>query len=309
MKPFFIIKKILLSIFIIILSCFNIILFTSCSNKKDNIIINFYNTSLNKIEKITLHNLICGVITSEISPDVSIEALKTQAIITRTYILNFINNNNSIYQNADISDNINELKSYNKDLINDNIKKAVKETGGIVIKYNNNLINPFYCKNSGGQTALYYEIYNNDNNEYQYLKSVKTFNKNNLTLWTAEFTKNQILNALRNMGQSVANISSFIKGEIGESGRCITFIIGGKEISANTLRENLDVKIFKSTLIESIVISDNNIIITGYGDGNGIGIDQDYSVYLSDNGKNYKEIINYFYKDIDIVLYDYNKEK
>lgn len=292
-------KNILLSLLIIIIGIFNIFIFSSCKNE-DDLLINLYITETQKIEKIKLYDYLCGVVAAEISPSSPIETLKTQAILARTFTLNFINNNKSKYENADISNDITEAQAYNKKLINNNIKKAVKETSGLVIKYNNELINAWFHANSGGQTAFYNEVFELNENSYPYIKSVKTFNKSNLEKWTVSFSKNEILNTLRNMGQSVSNISSFNKGEIGQSGRCITFIIGGKEISANTFRINIGSTRLKSTLIDNITIQDNNVIFSGFGYGHGVGLDQNYAIYMANQGKKYDEIINYFYENIII---------
>lgn len=284
---------------LILLNIFSLFIFSSCKNE-DDLILNVYITENQKIEKLKLSEYLCGVVAAEISPSSPIEVLKTQAILARTFTLNFINNNQSKYENVDISDDITEAQAYNKELINNNIRKAVKETSGLVIKYENELINAWFHSNSGGQTALYNEVFNLNENPYPYIKSVKTFNDDEIEKWTASFTKSEILNALRSMGQSISNISSFNKGEIGQSGRCITFIIGGKEISSNTFRINIGSTRLKSTLIDNITIQDDSIIFSGYGYGHGVGLDQEYSIFLAEQGKNYSEILNYFYKNITI---------
>ena len=260
-------------------------------------------TETNKVETLKLNEYLCGVVAAEIGPSAPIETLKAQAILARTFTIDFIINNKSKYEDADISDDITEAQAYNKSLINSNIKKAVKETDGLIIKYNQEPIKAWFHSNSGGKTAFYNEVFGLNNEDYPYLKSVETFEKSTLEKWTANFTKSEILNALRNMGQSVSNISNITKGEVGQSGRVITFLIGGKEVSANTLRINLGSTKLKSTLIDSIELSDNNVIFTGYGYGHGVGLDQEYSIYLANQDYKYSDIIKYFFKDVTIEQY------
>ena len=288
--------SVLFSILIILSSLF---IFTACDNKDDKKI-KVYIIENKNIETLSLNDYLCGVVAAEIGTSAPIESLKAQTILARTFTIDFLNNNKSKYENSDISNDITEAQAYNKKLINSNIKKAVKETAGLIIKYDNEPIKSYFHSNSGGQTALYSEVFGLNDNDYPYLKSVKTFDKSSVEKWSVTFTKNEILNSLRNMGQSVSNISSFTKGEIGESGRVITFIIGGKEISANTLRINLGSTKLKSTLIDEIILNENSVTFSGYGYGHGVGFDQEYSIYLANQGYNYKQIIDYFFSDITI---------
>ena len=304
MKYFRYVKIFSITIFIILFNILGILLFSSCKDNIDNEKIKVYITETKEIKTVKLSDYICGVVAAEINPNSHIEALKTQAVLARTFTLDFINNNKSKYENADISDDITEAQAYNPNLINDNIRKAVKQTSGIVIKYNNELIKAWFHANSGGKTALYNEVFGLENNTYPYLKSVETFSQESLTKWNVTISKNEILNTLRTMGQLVSNISTFNKGEIGDSGRVITFIIGGKEISANTFRLNLGSTKLKSTLIDEIIVNDNDVTFSGYGYGHGVGVDQDYCVYLANQGNNFKQIIEYFYNDIEFDIYN-----
>lgn len=290
-----------LLILLILTPCFFLV---SCNKNINSQNIKLYNTKTNTIESINIEEYIQGVVAGEINNNSPIEALKAQAVLARTFTYYFLRNNKSIYKNADISTDITEAQAYNPELINKNIKKAVSETSGKVIMYNDNLINALFHSNSGGQTALTMEGLNIPNNNYPYIKSVKTYeNSTNSTNyeWSQSFTKNEILETLRKMNLSISNISSFNKGEISDSGRCLTFIIGGREVSANNFRLNIGSTKLKSTLIDSIVINNDFITFYGRGYGHGVGLSQEYCIILANEGKNYKDIIKYFFNDVSIV--------
>lgn len=271
-----------------------------CGCKKQNIKV--YNTIAKQIETMPLETYIERVVAGEIDNDSPLEALKAQAVLARTFALKFMSESKSKYEGADISTDILECQAYNVERVNENIKKAVKETKGKTIKYNGDYINAFFHSNSGGQTASAKEGLNLDG-DYEYLKVVKTKenseNSKNYE-FKAVFSKNEILNALRNIGASVSNISSFKIGEKGESGRCITFIIGGKEVNANTFRLAIGSTKLKSTLISDISVSDTSVTFTGKGYGHGVGLSQEYAIVLAKEGKNYKQILDYFFKDIEV---------
>jgi len=297
------ILKIYSIVFSLILILTPLLFFISC--KKDNVEtkkIKLYNTTTKNVETLNLENYIEGVVAGEIQNNAPLETLKAQAVLARSFTMYFLNNNKSKYDNADISTDITEAQAYNKENINDNIKKAVKETKGIVLTSNNEYINTWFHSNSGGETTTAKIGLGLLDEEPNYLKQIKTTendsNTNNYS-WKATFTKSEVLNTLRTLGINVATISSFNKGDLSSDGRCLNFNIGGKIVNANSFRLNIGSTKMKSTLIENITVTDNSVTFTGKGYGHGVGLSQEYSIVLAKQGLNYKEIIETFYKNID----------
>lgn len=288
--------------FTIFLIFFSFLIFSSCS-KKEKKIIKLFNVQTNKIETLDFEDYICGVVEAEISSDAPEEALKTQAVLARTFALNFLENNKSKYESADISNDTTEAQAY-KPCSSKKIRNAVSKTKDFVIKCEKQYINPLFYSNSGGISATANEGLNLKNENYPFIKSVKSpeneENSKNFT-WTATFSKNEILNSTRNMGISLSSISSFEKGEIGPSGRCKTFIIGGKEIDANTFRLNIGSTKFKSTFIEKIAKSGSNFTFSGKGFGHGVGLSQEGSIVLANKGYTFQEIISFYFSNVEIV--------
>jgi len=290
---------------IILVILLPVITLSSCNKNNKTIEINLYNTETNKIEKLNLENYIEGVVAGEISNTAPLESLKAQAVLARSFTLYFLNNNKSKYEGADISTDILEAQAYNKNNINENIKKAVKETKNIVLTYNNDYINTWFHSNSGGETTTAKTGLSFLGEEPKYLKQIKTTENNSNTKnfnWSATFTKSEILNTLRSLGLNVSTISKFNKGEISNDGRCITFNIGGKFVNSNSFRLNIGSTKMKSTLIDKIIVNENSITFEGRGYGHGVGLSQEYSIILANQGLNYKEIINNFYKDIEFKV-------
>lgn len=302
-NQFYIIFRVFIIIFALFILFSQIFLLSSCKNKNSLKTIKLYNIETNKIETLNFEDYIAGVVQSEISESTPDEALKVQAVISRTFALNFIKNNKSKYEGADISNDISEAQVYKK-CSSTKIKNAVKKTKNLVIKCKNEYINPLFYANSGGITATPNEGLNLENENYSYIKSVKSpetqENSTNFS-WTYTFSKNEILNATRNMGISLSSISSFEIGETGESGRCKTFIIGGKEIDANTFRLNIGSTKMKSTFIEKIAKNDSNFTFYGKGFGHGVGLSQEGSIIFANQGMNFKDIISYYFYNVKII--------
>lgn len=281
-------------------------LFASCQKKTRTMNIKLFDTKSQTIQQINLENYLKGVVAGEINNTAPLEALKAQAVLARTFTLKFIDENSSKYDGADISNDITEAQAYNEDYINENIIKAIEETEGIVVFSDGNYINAWFHSNSGGHTATAKDGLSFGETEPSYIKSVKTEENSSNTKnfsWSYTFSKDEVLTALRNMGASVSSISSFKKGELSQSGRCKTFIVGGKEISTNTFRLNIGSTKFKSTLIDSIKVNDDSITFTGKGYGHGVGLSQEYAIVLANEGKDYKEIISYFFDNIEFDYY------
>lgn len=300
-------KNIFFKLLTITLVCFGIltltVVFCSCKSNKIPETIKLYNTESQSIETLDFNKYIESVVFAEIGANTPLEAIKAQAVLARTFVLDFIKNNKSKYEGADISNDITEALAYKQNTSTD-VKNAVKKTKNEVVKYNGELIKAYFFANSGGVTASPKEGLSLVSENYPYLKSVKspeTAENSKSYSFSVVITKNQVLNALRTMGISVASITSFEKGETGESGRCISFIIGGKEVNANTFRLTIGSTLIKSTLIDNISISGNNITLTGRGYGHGVGLSQEGAIVLANNQKTYKEIINYYFENVEIV--------
>ena len=293
-------KVIILSICMLV--CFTVcIAISGCENKDSKELINVYDIQTKSIVQTDLESYVEAVVAGEISNEAPMESLKAQAVLARTFTINFLENKESKYEGADISTDISEAQAYNKENVNDRIRKAVRETKGVYLTYEGEPINAYFHSNSGGKTTLSKEGFNNLEGDPKYLKSVEGVeNKDNSKNynWTYTFTKTEILNALRDMGQSIATISSFEKGEIGKSGRCLTFIIGGKEISATTFRSYIGSTKLKSTLIDTITVEEYGVTFTGRGYGHGVGLSQEGAIVLAKEGKNHKEIINYYFEGV-----------
>lgn len=142
-------------------------------------------TSNNEIEQVNLDEYLCNVVSAEIPAEYSIEALKAQAVVARTYTIHKIENNNLKHGEANICDSSTccqawiskegrlarwaedvRIEYWNK------IVEAVNSTIGEVITYNGEIINAFYHANSGGKTELASGVWSGG--DYPYLQSVET---------------------------------------------------------------------------------------------------------------------------------------
>lgn len=292
--------------------------FVSCKRKQEKIelpnnisltesdsqpLLKVYDTETKAIVEMELEEYVMGVLAGEMFNTWNIEALKAQAVLARTYTLYFLQNKTSKYEGADISNDITEAQGYDESKINDTIKQAVNETKGKVIMSDGALIQAWFHSNSGGKTTVAKTglEYRDEENYTAMVDSPETADNSENFAWNVTIPKSEILLALRKMGVSVSTISEFSVGEKDDSGRAVTFKIGSTEFSATTFRINIGSTKLKSTKLDDIVVSNNSIAFSGTGYGHGVGMSQWGAKIMADEGKLYDEIINHYFKNIEIV--------
>jgi len=265
--------------------------------------IRVYNTTSNETSVMQLEDYVAGVVAGEVYNSWNMEALKTQCVLSRTYALKFAMDNPELYKEKGISTNIADAQNYDETTINERILEACKATRGEIITHKGEIINAYFHSNSGGQTVTSSEGFYNGNN-IPYIKSVsspETANNSKNYSWSVTFSKGEVLQALSKMGVSLSNISSVSLGEKTENGHYKTVKIGGKSINAISLRNNLGTTKMKSTKLTNISVNDSGVTISGLGYGHGVGVSQWGAKILGDSGKNYKEILDYYFNDINIT--------
>ena len=188
-----------------------------------------------------------SVVGSEMPAKWPLEALKAQAIASRTYALK--QKGNPLY----------DIDSTNKNQVyigleagTHRTKRAVNSTRSLVLIYKNKLINSLFHSSSAGMTENSQDVWKN---KYPYLSSVKDFDKSNPKLrWNKKFTQSQ----LQNLFPSIGVINKIEILDVTSTGRVKNVRIHGEfgtdQISGVDIRKRMNLK---STLIRFKFIEDN----------------------------------------------------
>lgn len=332
-------KKVLIYIFIIILLCFCIpIIFTNKFNRTEETGANVeepqkevlavstydykeYNTikllhaDTGEIEELNLDEYLYGVVSAEMPADFELEALKAQAIVARTYTMYKIINGEK-HEGADICDNSaccqawiskeNRMVRWDEDVRDSNWNKivtAVNDTQGRIITYNGEPINAFFHSNSGGFTEIPINVWGGSG--YDYLQVVETSGEDEYSQYSseAEFTKDELIQKM------LENYSDFEIDfnqenpiqilEYTDSKRVKTVKIGNKNISGVEARKIFELR--SSNFSVSVIDDKIKFEVIGYG--HGVGLSQTGSDSLAKQGYSVDDIINHFYKNIQIINY------
>jgi stage II sporulation protein D len=260
-----------------------------------------------QVRDMPFEEYVAGVVAGEIKNDWPMEAIKAQAIIARTFVLQFISEKGqSKYENAHVSTDIEEAQAWNAGAVNDSIRKAVEETRGQVIVYQGEFARTWFHSNAGGKTATPKEGLNYKDEPPPYIQVVESPDTNEAVeadakSWSASFSKDKVIAAMKDAGKPVQDFSSISIGEKGPSGRAVTIQVGDTEVSAAELRLALGTTEMRSTLIDKIALEGDNVIISGRGYGHGVGMSQWGAFNMANNKKTAEDIINHYFKDVDIV--------
>ncbi len=278
--------------------------------------IKFFNVKTGEVQEAGLEEYIRGVLAAEMPANFQLEALKAQAVAARTY---FWGRYKGIYRaSEDRHDDVcictdpthcqawiskeDAFKAWGALSARGNwekITRAIRETKGIIITYNNVVANPFYHSNSGGRTENIEDVWGGK--AVPYLKSVVSYGEEVASVYkkTISMKEKEFVEKLKekyddlefDKKEFMDNIEplSYTQG-----GRVSTIRIGNKILKGNDMRSifSLNSTNFK------IEDKKGTIYITTLGYGHGVGMSQWGANYLAKEGMDFENILKYYYTGV-----------
>lgn len=262
-------------------------------------------TAEKDIESVQLEEYVAGVVASEMGIDFELEALKAQSVAARTYVVNHLLNQPKP-EKANITDstqhqvykNKEELRSIWGNNYEENMEKltsAVEATSGKVITHNDVPIMPAFFSTSNGYTENSEDYWEN---EFPYLRSVQS-------KWDEESPKflDQRVFTLAEV-ESAFDITlpkdnTFpIEITRTDSERVQDLKLNDIALNGREVREKLDLQSNDFTIEQN----NDHLIFTTKGYGHGIGMSQYGANGMAKEGKNFEDIIEYYYQDVNIKM-------
>lgn len=253
----------------------------------------------NNIETLNLEDYIVGVVAGEMPASFNEEALKAQAIVSRTYAMYKIKNFDNTYDVETTTDDqvynsVSEMQEKwesDFDLYYDKIKKAVSSTKNLVMKINGDVFKSYYFAMSNGYTEdskmVFGESTINSVSSPWDNESVNKFKVD------TQFTTNEIKDKL-NINSNDLNISIISRDK---TNRVEKISVNGKIYTGVEFRHALTLR---STDFE-ITKNNDNYIITTKGYGHGVGMSQYGANGMANENYKYDEILKYYYQNIEIT--------
>jgi stage II sporulation protein D len=261
-----------------------------------------------EVKSMPLEDYLVGVVAGEMDPQWPFEALCAQAILARTFTLERILSMGGVPQRGtDASTDVREFQAYDAGRINDAVQKAIQETRGQVAVYEGQFIKAWFFADAGGVTAASaLEGLAYDKEPSPYIHSVKdpgfdiTAEENKR--WQASFTLQEIREQIKSInGWDPGTVTTMRAAERGPSGRVTKFQVDSAAVGGPALRLAVGGEALRSLLITDISVSAGRAVITGKGYGHGVGMSQWGARALAEQGKTAREIIRYFFKDVEIL--------
>jgi stage II sporulation protein D len=253
--------------------------------------------SLYLINELPLEAYVESVVASEVGTNWDLEALKAQAVIARTY---------AVYQKSRDPDSRFHLtssvlsqvyKGNNSQVL---ISFAVKETAGEILTYEGKPIEALYHSTSCGRTENPEEVFGIS---LPYLKSVETnCDMSPYCDWERKIPKEEIKRDLNIDELKDISIRSYTS-----TGRVKDLSVesdsGDSVVKATEFRKLLGWSRLPSTSF-SMKVNGNSVTFEGKGYGHGVGLCQWSALEMAKEGKNYREILSYFYPGTGLQLYE-----
>jgi SpoIID/LytB domain protein len=116
------------------------------------------------VNEVPLETYLRGVVPNEIGTNVPTAALESQAILARTYALR--NLRRFAVDNYQLCADTHCQVYYGLSGATPKTDKAIAATRGIVLTYNNQLVDALYSSTTGGVTAFFSDVWNGENRPY-----------------------------------------------------------------------------------------------------------------------------------------------
>lgn len=268
----------------------------------NNINVRVKRLSTNEIQIVPLEEYIVGVLAGEMPVYFELEALKAQAVASRSYVLKRLEYNkdseydvvDSVLNQVYLDDNY--LKeAWGKDyVVNINkLRTAVNQTIDEYLEYDGEIIDALFFSTSNGYTEDASVVFNL---ELPYLKSVESkWDAQTSSVFNSQKTVS-LQEFYEKLGLEYKSELSFNVLERSDTNRIIKLEINGNMLNATDVYNKLGLRSTDFNLTQV----GTNVVIDTKGYGHGVGMSQYGALGMAKEGYNYMQILEYYYTGAEI---------
>jgi stage II sporulation protein D len=265
------------------------------------------------VNEVPLEDYLLGVVPAEMDPTWPVEALKAQAVASRTYALFQLARYGT--RGFDVADDERSQRYGGVSVETDTTTRAATQTTNEVVTYEGKLACVVFHKESGGHTASNLDVWPHSGN-VPYLVGVSDvlgvmdFSKGGqYKEWSSSATFDQLREVLNRDGETYVGdyFSSISVLGMSETGRLQTLDLQGRKERlvpamdlAHVLNRNIHEDFLPSNLYK-ITVENGGYTFTGSGKGHGVGMSQwgAHERALGDQG--YKFILTQYFPGTEVT--------
>jgi stage II sporulation protein D len=256
---------------------------------------------LQVVNELPLEDYLVGLINCEISSQWPMEAVKAQAVIARSYAIfqRDARKGAPYHLESTVMDQVYE----GCDIEDSRAARGVKETAGEVLTFNGAIIQAFYHSNCGGHTEASENVWGY---KLPYLTGVTCRYCQNVNSyhWDQKISLKKAEAQLKAAGFNISGLRDIRLGARNNSGRITVLFLSGTRgkisVPAVAFRKALGYSVIKSTNFD-VRVEDDNLLISGNGNGHGVGLCQWGAKQRAADGFDYREILSYYYPGTRVI--------
>ena len=278
------------------------------NNKKyrGGVILKCSGNKLSAVNELDLELYLYGVLPKEVIASWPKEALKSQAVISRTYALKNMKHHSE--EGFDLCDETHCQVYGGVGSENQRTNEAVDETKGEVLFYEGKLASTFFHDSCGGYTENIENVWGTKAPEYLKGRPVKYANSYTQDFWKKKIRADILEDKLSASGFNIGEIKKIKISGKSRSGRAKDLKIYGTKktfkINAAKFRFDVDPLLIRSTLFVSISKKGDYFEFSGLGWGHGVGLCQQSARNMAQRGYKYEKILKYFYPGTYLASWD-----
>lgn len=255
--------------------------------------------TLTAIEELTIETYLLGVLPYEMEPNWPIEALKSQAVVARTFAYTQLGKYKRL--GFDLTSDTRSQMYGGAREVPAAIRRAVEETRAEVLGFGGQILNVYYHACCGGHTTDPRAVWGSDSKSSPPLQGVKDRSclASPFARWTAYFSNADIVAALQRHSNAAGPLKRIAVNERDRAGHVMSFTVklGARtlDVSARDLRRWLGNNELKSTRILGVRRKSKGIEFLGSGSGHGVGLCQWGARLQASNGRSYEQILRFYF--------------
>lgn len=249
---------------------------------------------------LPLEDYLVATVAGEMSPSWEKEVLKAQVVASRSYALYMIRHpRHSLY---DVEKSIEDQVYKSLKTIPASVTDAITLTSGQYLATDTEPIKAFFHSRCGGTTETAESVWNQKGSAHKN-RVPCAYCRRHPYRWSLVLGIEDLIKSLRLSFFSPPFLDSLSENKT-ISGRIasLKFISSGQEktISAEKIRQSLGYQKIKSSFFRA-ELKGNEVHFEGVGSGHGVGMCQWGARHLAQQGKTYREILEYFYPGTQIL--------